>query len=470
MQQVRRACARVALQKRFGGGGINPNQVGVSEKVVRTSDGVTVVEDHFDESLRTSQLDNGVKVMTKDNGGDIAQLTFLYKDGPVYENIFNAGISSFMKHALTKDSVTSSEFITKTFLQKAGIVVHAPTIVNKSWIEMTVEGTRDSLGQAAVMDKFWQSLLFPRFSAANVKEVRRLVGLETTEAKRDTPLTYVLDLMHKTAFKGTPLSHTSYCPGYNMVYPTSDSLFDRWDAHYGFGNIAVAATNMQHQAVLGALTGSPWLARAHNKLGGVTTAQSAYSGGEAYEVHHRAKEYDDQFVDVHSVYTGYGFKAPGRGNLKEFAAAMVVATALSNAVSPVLNNSWTAKRTEVFYKAYDTVGLMGLTTVQSTAPQLSGFKDALSKVASVKEDELLTQKNATLLKALDTADSWRGTQSCLIESFTTTGEPMAPMEIATAINAVTAADVKKVVDAMIAAPATLVHYGNSPCAPTLADL
>ena len=38
----------------------------------------------------------------QDNGGSIARLTFLYKDGPVYETLFSAGASHFMKHALSK--------------------------------------------------------------------------------------------------------------------------------------------------------------------------------------------------------------------------------------------------------------------------------------------------------------------------------------------------------------------------------
>lgn len=464
---VRRASARALFQRRYAGG-VNPKQAGVPETYVRTDAGLVSSAPVIDEGLRTSQLDNGVKVVTKDNGGSIAQLTFLYKDGPVYENIFNSGISGFMAHALSKDSVTSSEFITKSSLQKAGISVAVPKIVNKSYIAYTTEGTRESLSQPAVMDKFWQSLLFPRFSAASITECRRLITLENTELKRDTPFVYLQDVLHKAAFRGSPLGHTSVVPGYNMGV-NSDELFDRWDAHYGFDNIAVVATNMEHNEVLNCLTSTPWLARAHQKVGGVAAPASIYTGGEVYDVCHRAKEFDDQFVDVTNTYTAYAFKAPGRASLKDHAAATVVANALNSAVSPVLNNGFSPKRLEVFYKAYDSVGLLGLTTIAATKAQLAGFKAALANVGAVTDADLAMHKSAALLKALDTADSWRGTQALLVDTYTT-GDPVCPSEMAAAIGAVTAADVKKVVDAALASPASLAHYGNSPSAPALADL
>ena len=109
----------------------------------------------------------------------------------------------------------------------------------------------------------WPILSFKcrRFSADSIKEVRRLIALETTEGKRDSPFVYLMDVLHKTAFKGSPLGQTSVIPAYNMNYVDSAKLFDRWDAHYGFANIGVVATNLGHGEVLNALTSSPWLAR-----------------------------------------------------------------------------------------------------------------------------------------------------------------------------------------------------------------
>eukprot|EP00667_Euglena_gracilis_P012312 EG_transcript_12637 len=451
MKSVVRSKGTQALFRRFSsalGDSINPNQVGVGDNVIRVNGRLFEVDKVQEKGLKTSVLDNGTKVITLDNGGSVAQLTFLYKDGPVYENIFNAGISSFMKHALTKDGLTSSEYITKTFLQKAGIIVHEPTVVNKSAIAFTVEGFRDTLAQPAVADKFWQSLLFPRFSPENVKEVKRLVELESKETKRDSPFAYLQDILHKTAFKGSPLGHTSFVPAYNLGYIDSNKLFDRWDAHYGFGNIAVIATNIEHEAVLAAITDSAWVARAHNKVGGVAAPASKYSGGEGYDVVHRAKEFDDQFTDVYSTYTAYAFKAPGRSNLKEHAASLVIAQALSNAVSPVLNTSFAPKRLEVFYQAYDTVGLIGLSSVQASNAQLKAFKAALSKIGTLSEADLAVHKSAALLTAYGNVESWRATQATLIDSFNTTGQPLSPLEIVSAIKAVSADTVKSVVATM----------------------
>ena len=53
---------------------------------------------------------------------------------------------------------------------------------------------------------------------------------------------------------------------------------------------------------------TPPLHRAHNKAGGVAAPPSKYSGGEGYDVIHRAKEFDDQFSDVYNTYTAYAFK------------------------------------------------------------------------------------------------------------------------------------------------------------------
>ena len=56
-----------------------------------------------------------------------------------------------------------------------------------------------------------------RFSPDNVKEVKRLLGEENKETKRDAPFRYLLDVLHKTAFKGSPLG--SPLPACGWVAP-----------------------------------------------------------------------------------------------------------------------------------------------------------------------------------------------------------------------------------------------------------
>jgi predicted Zn-dependent peptidase len=269
MQRVRHSCASAAFKASRSyshaaslGDGITPElKLTPANKVKLPNGNVVVSEGHLDTSLHTSKLDNGTRVISKDNGGNIARLTFLYKDGPVYESMFSSGASQFTKHLLNKDSLTSSEFVSKTILQKAGVRIEFPQLINKSWIAFSVEGFRDTIAQTEVCDKFWQSLLFPRFSQANLKEAKRLIHLENDELKRDTPRDYVLNQLHGVAFKGSPLGQTIACPSANLKYFKVDHMFDRWDAHYGFGNIAVVATNIDHHDLLHSVQDSTWVAR-----------------------------------------------------------------------------------------------------------------------------------------------------------------------------------------------------------------
>lgn len=472
MRRLGRSCGRLySTHAETLGDGISAGVKLTPANKTRLPGGdVVVTEAHLDTNVHATILDNGTRVISKDNGGSIARLSFLYKDGPVYETLFSAGASQFMKHALNKDSVTSSEFVTKTFLAKAGIQLELPQIVNKSWIAFSVEGFRDTVAQADVCDKFWQSLLYPRFSQSTLKECKRLIAHETEEAKRDTPRQWLLDLVHKTAFKGSPLGHSSYCPSYNMKYFKPDSLFDRWDKHYGFKNIAIVATNVDHHDLLHAVQDSVWVARAHQKEGGVSAIPSTYVGGESYEVQKRSVDYDDQFVEVYETYTAYAFRAPGMDNLTQWAAARIIAAALETAATPILRNSYTKQGVNVFYKAYKQTGLLGMITHGATVAQLRAFRSALQQLCSLSSSDLDAHKAAAKLAVVGAFDTRLGTQTTLIETFTATGFPLDCPAQVHAIAAVEPADVKAVVDAMLEAKPTLVHLGDSPAAPVLADL
>lgn len=423
-----------------------------------------------DRKVRCSLLENGASVISKDNGGNSARLTFMYKDGPVFENVFNAGSSQFMKYALSKDSVTSSEYVSKIQLQKAGVLVEAPELINKTWLGFSCGGVRDTLTQAEVCEKFWQMLLFPRFTDAAIKESKRLIKLENEEVRREQPYTYLMDVLHKTAFKGSPLGHSLYCPGYNLNTINSDALFNRWDSLYGFKNIAVVATNVNHDELLHALTDTPWLERAHASTAGVQVPESTYVGGEAYDVQHRNVDYDDQFFAVYDTFTALAFKAPGLATIEEWAAAQIIKCSLQTATSSVMKSSFTINHVDVFYQAYGTTGLLGMTTPSATAKQLSEFKKAVTTFATMNETALQAHKTGTALSILAGGDSVQGVHELLLNTFAASGEPMDVAELAAVVQQVTPATMKKVVDSMLAAQPTLVHYGNSPAAPTLADL
>lgn len=441
-----------------------------ADKVKLPSGKVVVSDSHHDTHLHASKLDNGTRVISKDNGGSIARLTFLYKDGPVYESVFTAGASQFMRHMLNKDSVVSSEFVSKTLLQKAGLKIDAPQIINKSWISFSCEGFRETIAQAAVCDKYWQSLLFPRFSQDNMKEAKRLLGLESEELKRSNPRQYTLNLLHTTAFKGSPLGQSNLCPSYNMKYFKPDHMFDRWDRHYGFGNIAVVATNIDHHSLLHALQDSIWVARAHQKEGGIKAEPSKYVGGQSFDICRRSVEYDDQFDDVYETYTGYAFKAPGMSDLSGYAAARIIAAALNYATERVLVNSFSKKGVCAFYKSYKDNGLIGMITPASTAAQLKAFKEAIEQLKSASAEELQAFKTAALLAVHTAYDTRKGTQDMLLDTFTASGFPLDCADICAAISAVQPSDVSAVIDTMFSNPATLVHHGDSPAAPVLADL
>eukprot|EP00992_Anisonema_acinus_P001209 TRINITY_DN10411_c0_g1_i2.p1 TRINITY_DN10411_c0_g1~~TRINITY_DN10411_c0_g1_i2.p1 ORF type:complete len:459 (+),score=88.74 TRINITY_DN10411_c0_g1_i2:74-1450(+) len=439
--------------------------------VVKSSSGTVAVDSaHFDANLRTSQLENGTKVVSKDYGGSAAQITFLYKDGPQHENVFTAGASQFMKFALTKDSLTSSEFVTKTMLGKAGVVVAPPGIVGRSHISLSCGGNRDTLAQPAVLDKFWQSLLFPRFTADDAKEVARLAALETAELKQDRPTAWLRDLAHRTAFRGSPLGHSLYAPAYNAHAFSGEALFERWEQLYGFANIAVVATNVNHHDLLDALTDTPWLARAHAKVGGTATPPSAYVGGEAYDVHHRALEYDDQFTAVHDAYTCLAFKAPGLANVGDWAAATVVATALRNAVAPVLRNRFARAPAEVFYDAHAEVGLLGVMRPSATADQLRQVRAAIEGFAKVSEQDAATLVQAAQLAILSDAETSVGAHQLLLNSMASVGAPLDSDGAVAAVAGVSSAAIHRVAKEMLAAPLTLVNYGADPAAPSLAQL
>jgi hypothetical protein len=246
-------------------------------------------------------------------------------------------------------------------------------------------------------------------------------------------------------------------------------MFDRWDRHYGFSNIAVVATNIDHHDLLHSIQDSAWVARAHQKEGGISAEPSKYLGGQNFDMCRRSSDYDDQFVEVYDSYSALAFKAPGMKHLSEWAAAKTVVAALRIAATRILVNSYARKGNDVFYKAYKENGLIGLITHGATASQLKAFKTTLNSLRGISAEDLESFKKAAKLEICTAYDTRAGTQAMLLDTFTASGFPCDCPELVAAIEEVQTSDIQSLVDSMFSSPATLVHHGDSPACPVLSD-
>eukprot|EP01062_Namystynia_karyoxenos_P056106 TRINITY_DN47055_c0_g1_i1.p1 TRINITY_DN47055_c0_g1~~TRINITY_DN47055_c0_g1_i1.p1 ORF type:complete len:462 (+),score=185.73 TRINITY_DN47055_c0_g1_i1:88-1473(+) len=410
---------------------------------------------------------NGMRVITKDNGGAASSVAFWVDAGAIYEQADNAGVSDAVTEMLYKSNLISSDYhMFKTFQHCAAN--YSTGQVGKRWIGMKLDCRRDLVGP--LMQRLCEAMFVPRFAGHELTNVREKLESKAATADHDAA-SYLTEQTAATAFQGSALANSSTVPEYNVDKLTSTDLVNWWAQHFVPQRILLCGVNVSNEELSGAFDAAEWSgcgvenpSHAGLELLPVSPQQGMYVGGQYRQFVRITDKFSRQkwYNDVHVVYARRGF---GRHNTKDYAASLVAAALLGPCTA--------ACGTSGFVQSFDSIGLVGgrvRARPDDAGALVKAMAAEVNAVGSASGEKLAAARKVAAVGFLNSVESREGLLDFFALHSNPCGLAVQPEDVAAAIHAVTEADLKRVSDFMQAAPPTLACYGDLSTVPALQNL
>merc|ERR1719309_1522607 len=212
---------------------------------------------------KVTTLDNGVRVVTEDSGTLTSTVGLWIDAGSRYEDPSNNGVAHFLEHMAFKGTKTRSQTDLELEIENMGAHLNAYT--SREQTVYYAKAFSSDLPKAVeiLADIIQNSTL----GELEIEREKSVILREMQEVETNTQ-EVVFDLLHETAYQGTPLGRTILGPTANIRNMQRADLADFVKTHYKAPRMVLAAAGgVDHKALVD-------LAQQH--LGGV---DSGYSSG-----------------------------------------------------------------------------------------------------------------------------------------------------------------------------------------------
>jgi len=414
--------------------------------------------------VKSSTLENGIKVVTVDNGAPSSAVGLFVRSGPRFESAEEVGVSHFVRHlAFTRTNTRSPVTVVRDMEAYSNQFACS---TGREQISYTAKALTENLPAVVYM---FNDLLSPRLHEYILRDASEDIYREAVEAETN-PETVLIEALHREAFRNVGLGRSRYAPSYRTGKISPQLVGGFLARTYVPQNAAVVGVGVEHNAFVGlvkeVVTSLP-----------SGTAQKAnkaeYVGGDArlpsddntrIAIAFRGLSENDTDAAALSVFTHlvggdakYSRDGPGRGvttrlykNVVEKLAPVRAAAALNTSYSDA-----------------------GLWTVYAEAERgnVKAVADALSsELATLRKGgfdakEVAGAKNRAKAAFLSYVDT-----SCGLLSFAgrqaLSGADACPLRYAAKFDAVTPDDVARVAKAVLSSEPTVVVTGDVEGTPT----
>jgi len=418
-------------------------------------------------SAQFSQLENGLKVASIDNGGLTARLGLFVSAGSRFEDTSNFGVSHMVSLMGYSSTAHLSHLRTVKTLEQLGANATASCTAGREEIAYKVDVMREFM--PLVVPLMVGNVLFPRLLPWEVKAAHKQVKAARDALDADA---IVSELLHKAAFCNNTLGLSTLASERSMPYFTPETIRSFMLDHFAPERMVLVGVNVNHAEF------SKWAMRSFADYNAIPMKKRAatpaqYTGGDL-----RA-EGPSPFCHV-----AIGLQSVGWGQ-KDLAAVTVLQTILGggSAVSTAPGSGVTSRlATQVvrqnpnvescaaFNTSYSDSGLFGVYGVShpdKAGEMCAGIAKTLTGLKSVSGDELARAKavlKANLHRQLDDDTVLMqdmGTQ------LLTSGKYSSVADFSRAIDGVTEAAVSSAATSMLASKPTLAAYGDTHTVPHL---
>lgn len=417
-----------------------------------------------DGKYHFSKLENGLKVISCDNGGVVADVGLYVKAGPRWESAADFGCSHMLELCAFRSTAHLSHLRTVKTLETLG--VDAKCTASREHIAYKASLMREYV--PVVVPLLVGNVLFPRLLPWEVnasKENYQTSLLMPTDAT-------VTELLIQTAYHTNTLGHPLHATKHGVTANFNpETLRNYMLKHFSPDRMVMVGVNVAHDTL------ATWAMRSFVDYNAIPNqkrdeSKAKYTGGGA-----------TQTADVPNLHFALGFETGGLAS-KDLYATTVVQALLGQAMGKTGPGSGLHTRLAAlvgkgvdsamaFHQPFSDSGILGVyaSCDASQGAALPGvLKEELTKLSKLQAGELERAKAQAATQLSTALEAPATLAEDMAEQVLATEKVASAAEMADAISKVTEADVQRVVKAFLASNPTMVAYGNTTTAPLYADV
>ncbi|CUG92401.1 mitochondrial processing peptidase alpha subunit, putative [Bodo saltans] len=435
-----------------------------------------------DHGVKITKLSNGAKVITHNKEGSQVAVGLYADAGAIYDPAGAPGLNYVLRWGLTTANFENSLFqIDRTIRSYGAAADHLE--VRKRFIGLRLEARPDSW--KAPFDNYVTTLAAPRFAEPDIERFRDTMDNLASEARWQRPREYTVDRLETVAFYKENLGSPRFVLPESNDACSSEKLMLQYSKYITPSRVVIAGVNVDHNELVSTYENNSYphsetaphhvAVAADAKKIDFAQEDKSYTGGEFHEQENRAKEMGTKPDMESETIVALGFKSFGRiNNVKDFAAAFVTQQLFNVNIEDGFryNRLDTTHGVRSFYRPYTGTGLIGLTVHASPSTITKEVIDASKLFKSTKADNLAIGK-ARAAAAFYAAELEQSRDYCDFLGTNFSNKDLlriSPEDIFAAIEGVTAADVKRVIDLASSSKPSIWVSGETLSFPSLRQL
>uniref|UniRef100_A0A914XFC5 Uncharacterized protein n=1 Tax=Plectus sambesii TaxID=2011161 RepID=A0A914XFC5_9BILA len=419
--------------------------------------------------IKISRLPNGLTVASVDHGSAVSRLAVVFRAGSRYETADEQGVTHHMRNAVGYD--------TKNF---TGVQLLWQT--GSAGANLTATGTRDlfTVEVDVIRDQAPRALSLlgemaaqPAFKHWELADNTETLWVDRAYM-REQPAEFVVDLLHKAAFRDGPLGNSLFAHDFNIGHVSHETLKKFAASRLVSGEAAIVGVNIDHGELMAYAAEQAPIVSGQ----GLPPPTSKYIGGEVRQAARGSL--------AHVAVAGQGV---GLSDAKALATQAVLAAALgtgpavkySNGVGSGLAAQAAQKASNNYpfgisalSAAHADTGLVGVYIVAHGEKVGALVKAAVSAFrgiakSGINEEQINRAKRIAATNVLLNAECSKSLLEDLAAQTLATGSAQSPTDFVKIIESVSATDVQQAANKAVS-KLSLAGYGKLDATPYLDEL
>lgn len=411
-------------------------------------------------AAEVTTLENGVRVVSVDDGAHVSSVGAFVKAGSRYETPATRGAARVLKHSGFKSTMDKSALRFFRDMEDAGVV--ASTESDREHIVYRVDCLRD--GALGALSNVAETMTQPYLPVYEVKEANTLAGYDAAGAAKDLHAV-VGDMVHETAFgRNAPLGIPAVAGRFGNV--SGDTVRAFRDSTFAGDRVVVAGTGVDHDA---------FVRSAEALFADLPASGSAAAGGAAqYEGGDSRSEFAGDVAHVAialNTATG-GFEG---GNDKTLLSSLALQILLGGGVTSTGARLKPADGASSFAATYSDAGIFGVFG-SSDAAGAAGMVSTLCRALkgagtdAASDVELARARNQLKATVAQNLSTRGGVFSDLGTQVLSTGSVQSATDLYAKIDSISAADIQGAAKVALASRPTVVAVGNIDSVPSFSSI
>mmetsp|Transcript_50593 Transcript_50593/g.109173 ORF Transcript_50593/g.109173 Transcript_50593/m.109173 type:complete len:512 (+) Transcript_50593:111-1646(+) len=421
--------------------------------------------------IETSQLENGLKVVSIDKQGLTARLGLMVNAGSRFENSSNFGVSDMVSMMGYTSTAHLSHLRTVKTLEQLGSNASSSCKAGREEIAYNVDVLREYV--PLVIPLMVGNVLFPRLLPWEVKSAQKKVK-EGKEALLKDPAAMVSDLLHKAAFCNNTLGFSTTASERSISYFTPETVRSYMLDHFAPERMVMVGVNVSHEEL------TKWVSRSFADYNAIPLKKreepkAVYTGGDM-----RAEGNTDL------CHVAIGFESVPFSQ-KELATVGVLKTILgggsatssigsglsSRLATQVVKQNPYVESVSAFNTSYSDSGIFGVYGVaqgNKAGEMCMSIAKSLKSLTSVSKDELSKAKAMLKGQLLRSLDDDAALLQDIGSQIMVSGTYGSPADFAKLVDGVSEAEVASVAKKLLSSRPSVAAYGNTCTVPHYAEM